>query len=65
MKIAIDKLKWFLRFQRDDIKLNKAMLKDNENSPEMCIYLSYEIEKNKSAIASLKKALAVLKNFKS
>ena len=64
MKIAIDKLKWFLRFQRDDMKINKAMLNDKTNSPEMCLYLSDEIEKNQAAIASIKKALEVLKKNK-
>lgn len=63
MKIAIKYLKKELENQIEDLRINKSMLNDKSNSFEMNIYFKDNIEENKKAIESLRKAIAHLKTF--
>jgi hypothetical protein len=63
MKIAIKYLKKELDNQIDDLRINKSMLNDKSNSFEMNMYFKDNIEENKKAIESIRKAIAHLKIF--
>jgi hypothetical protein len=59
MKIAVRYLKKELENQIDDFKNNKSMLNNNSNSIEMNKYFKNNIEENKKAIESIRKAIAI------
>ena len=63
MKIAIATLRKELESQQKDLQINELMLKENSNSEEMKQLFRVDIEKNKKAIESLRKAIAKLKTY--